>query len=147
LCDLPAPTDVDGKNFTPIINGNEKSIRESLFTVYRNTARAVRTEDWKIIRYPQRNYTQLFNLKNDPLEINNLATNSEYKYKVDEMMELIEEWHLSTNDTVNMNPSTILSLDYDYRKLKQKPDNKQPEYILKKYFKGVDLKNVKKSDH
>jgi arylsulfatase A-like enzyme len=147
LCNLPAPTDVDGKNFTPIIKGNEKSIRESLFTVYRNTARAVRTEDWKIIRYPQRNYTQLFNLKNDPLEINNLATNSEYKYKVDEMMELIEEWHLSTNDTVNMNPSTILSLDYDYRKLKQKPDNKQPEYTLKKYFKGVDLKNVKKSDH
>jgi hypothetical protein len=44
-----------------------------------------------------------------------------------------------------MHPTTILPLEYDYKKLKQKPDNHQPKYILDKYFKGVDLKNVEKS--
>jgi len=147
LCGLPTPDGIDGKNFVPVIMGKEKEVRSSLYTVYRNTVRAVRTDEWKLIRYPQRNYTQLFNLKQDPLEINNLADITEYKPKIDEMMALLKEWYTVTNDTATMNPKTILPLEYDYKKLRQIPDKLQPEYILKKYFKGVDLKNIKKSGH
>ena len=42
---------------------------------------------------------------------------------------------------------TILPLNYDYTKLKQTPDVHQPEYTLKKYFKGVDMKNIEKAEH
>uniref|UniRef100_UPI003561CCDE sulfatase/phosphatase domain-containing protein n=1 Tax=Mariniflexile sp. TaxID=1979402 RepID=UPI003561CCDE len=147
LCNLPEPTNIDGKNFISIVKGKASKIRESLYTSYRHTARAVRTDEWKLIRYPERNFTQLFNLKNDPLEIHNLAELSDYKSKVSEMMGLIETWHKSTDDTANLYPSAILPLEYDYKKLKQKPDDKQPQYILDKYFKGVDLKNVQKSAH
>ena len=137
LCGLPAPEDMDGTDLMPVLLGEENGVRNSLYTVYRNTVRAVRTEDWKLIRYPQRNYTQLFNLKLDPLELNNLATNPEQKPKVDEMMGLLKEWYTVTNDTATMNPKTILPLKYDYTKLKQIPDRHQPEYVLKKYFKDV----------
>ena len=147
LCDLPAPDGVDGKNFVPVIQGKEKNIRSSLYTAYRNTARAVRTDEWKLIRYPQQNFTQLFNLKNDPLEISNLASLPENKQKVDELLILFNEWHTLTNDTATMDPKTILPLEYDYKTLKQVPDNLQPEYILKKYFKGVDLEHINKSEH
>ena len=147
LCDLPAPDGVDGKNFVPVIQGKEKNIRSSLYTAYRNTARAVRTDEWKLISYPQQNFTQLFNLKNDPLEISNLASLPENKQKVDELLTLLNEWHTLTNDTATMDPKTILPLEYDYKTLKQVPDNLQPEYILKKYFKGVDLKHINKSEH
>lgn len=146
LCVLPAPKGIDGISFTKVLTGQEKEIRNSLYTAYRTTARGVRNQDWKLIRYPQRNYTQLFNLKNDPYEITNLATLPENKAKVEEMMGLLNKWYVSTNDTVNMHPTKILPLTYDYKKLKQKPDNSQPEYILEKYFKGVDLKNIKKSE-
>ena len=132
---LPAPKEIDGKNLLPVIKGEKEGVRNSLFTAYRNTVRAVRTDEWKLIRYPQINYTQLYNLKNDPLEINNLAALPEQKPKVDEMMELLKKWVVETNDTINLNPSVILPMDYDYTKLKQKPDNWQPEYILNKYFK------------
>jgi len=148
LCQLPAPEGVDGTDFVPVLMGREKEIRSSLYTIYRNTARAVRTDDqWKLIRYPQRNYTQLFNLQEDPLELHNLAPLPEYKIKVDSMMTLLMKWYAATNDTANMNPKTILPLEYDYKKLKRIPDQHQPEYILKRYFKGVDLKNIKKSGH
>ena len=147
LCGLPAPENIDGKDFVPVLMGKEKAIRSSIYTVYRNTVRAVRTDEWKLIRYPQRNYTQLFNLKNDPLEIDNLAELPENKQKVDELMALLNEYYISTNDTANMNPKTILPMEYDYKKLKQNPDEHQPEYILNRYFKGVDLKNVKKTAH
>jgi arylsulfatase A-like enzyme len=147
ICGLPAPEGVDGKDFTPVLMGKEKEVRRSLYTAYRNTARAVRTKEWKLIRYPQRNYSQLFNLKNDPMEIDNLAALPEYKSKVDELLAMMNEWHTLTNDTATMNPQTILPLEYDYKTLKQTPDNQQPEYILKKYFKGVDIKKIMKSVH
>lgn len=147
LCELPSPEGIDGKDFASVIMGKEKGVRTSLYTVYRNTVRAVRTDEWKLIRYPQRNYNQLFNLRLDPLEIDNLATLPENKAKVDSLMSLMMEWYNLTNDTANMTPKTILPLEYDYKKLKQIPDKLQPEYILNKYFKGADLKNVKKSEH
>jgi len=145
ICGLPAPDSVDGKDFRQVLMGNEKEVRSSLYTAYRNTARAVRTNEWKLISYPQRNYLQLFNIKNDPLEIDNLAEIPEYKSKVDELLTLMNEWHTITNDTATMDPKTILPLEYDYKKLKQNPDNLQPEYILKKYFKGVDFNKIEKT--
>lgn len=147
LCKLPSPEGVDGKDLAQVLMGREKGVRSSLYTAYRNTARAVRTDEWKLIRYPQRNYSQLFNLKNDPLEIDNLAALPENKAKVDEMMALLDEWHTLANDTATMKYKTFLPMEYDYRKLKQKPDVNQPEYILKKYFKGVDLTKVNKTEH
>lgn len=147
LCELPAPEGIDGKDYVPVLMGKENGIRTSLYTVYRNTVRAVRTDEWKLIRYPQRNYLQLFNLKNDPLEIVNLAECPGYQSKISELKALMNEWHNLTDDSTNMNPGTYLSLKYDYTKLKQIPDNNQPEYILNKYFKGVNLKKVKKTTH
>ncbi|MCG1035812.1 sulfatase-like hydrolase/transferase [Polaribacter sargassicola] len=147
LCELPKPTAIDGKSFTPLLKGKNMETRKSLYTVYRNTVRAVRTNEWKLIKYPKQNYQQLFNLVKDSIEINNLAYKPEYKDKVKELSSLMAGWYKSTDDTANMNPDKILPMEYDYKKLKQRPDNKQPKYILDKYFKGVDLSNVKKTNH
>ncbi|NOY95416.1 MAG: sulfatase-like hydrolase/transferase [Chlorobi bacterium] len=147
LCNLPIPEGIDGQNIAPLIKGKPGGVRNSLYTVYRNTARAVRTKDWKLIRYPQRNYTQLFNLEEDPLEINNLAALPKYHGKVDEMMALMKKWYTLTDDTATLMPKTILPLEYDYTKLKQVPDIHQPEYVLKKYFKNVDMQQSKRKGH
>ncbi|MFA5814253.1 MAG: sulfatase-like hydrolase/transferase [Bacteroidales bacterium] len=139
LSKLPVPEGIDGKDITPVIRGTAEGVRTSLYTVYRNTVRAVRTKEWKLIRYPERNYTQLFNLEKDPLEINNLAARPEYQTKVYEMMDILKDWYMATDDTASLTPKTILPLEYDYKKLKQVPDENQPEYILKKYFNKVKI--------
>jgi hypothetical protein len=36
-----------------------------------------------------------------------------------------------------MYPKSFLPMEYDYTKLKQKADQWQPEYTLKKYFKVI----------
>lgn len=143
LSGLPEPSGIDGKDLTAVIKGKAKGVRSSLYTAYRNTVRAVRTDEWKLIRYPRRNYTQLFNLKKDPLEIVNLANRPECQGTVKEMTELLMEGYKSTDDTANMNPTTFLPMEYDYTKLKQKADQWQPEYTLKKYFKGANLVKIK----
>jgi arylsulfatase A-like enzyme len=147
LCQLPTPTGIDGKDLAPVLKGESQGVRNALYTVYRNTARALRTKEWKIIYYPKRNFTQLFNLKKDPLEINNLAALPEYQSKKEELITLLKDFHMATNDTATLYPKTILPLEYDYTKLKQTPDVHQPEYTLKKYYKGVDQKNVEKAEH
>lgn len=144
LCKLPAPSGTDGKDLAPVLRGESGGERDALYTVYRNTARAVRTKEWKLIYYPQRNYTQLFNLEKDPLEINNLAKLPESQPKIEEMMTLLRKLYVANDDTASLNPKTILPLEYDYTLLHQHPDEWQPEYTLKKYFKGVDLKKPKK---
>lgn len=136
LCGLPAPTEIDGINLSPVVKGEKEGVREALYTAYRNTARAIRTiGGWKLITYPRRNFMQLFNLENDPLELNNLAGNPKYQQKQNEMVKLLEEWHRATDDTATLHPGTFLPLEYDYTKLKQTPDRHQPEYVLERYFR------------
>jgi arylsulfatase A-like enzyme len=135
LCRLPEPEQIDGKDLLPVIHEKAADVRTSLYTAYRNTVRAVRDEEWKLIWYPRINHTQLFNLKDDADEINNLAYISGYEPKVKEMMNLLTEWYVVTGDTATLFPSTVLPLEYDYKKLKQTPDRHQPEYVLERYFR------------
>lgn len=134
LCNLPKPSGVDGKDLTTVIMGNSDGVRSTMFNVYRNTVRSVRDKEWKLIRYPERDYTQLFNLRKDPLEINNLATEPSNQSKVDEMMKLLAEWQKETGDTAVLKSKSKLPMYYDHSMFKQKPDQWQPEYTLKKYF-------------
>src|SRR5690606_21815048 len=122
ICGLSVPEGVDGKVITPIIKGESDSVRTSLFTAYRNTARAVRTKQWKLIRYPERDYTQLFNLASDPLEINNLAMLPESKSTVDSMTALLKQWQVATDDTTALTAKSILSLEYNPERFEQNPD-------------------------
>jgi arylsulfatase A-like enzyme len=134
LCDLNIPEKIDGKSLVPVITGKSQEIRSSLFTAYRHTVRAVRTQEWKLIRYPDRDFTQLFNLVNDPLELNNLAGQPAYRSRSDEMMALMKQWQAAVSDTAALTAKTIKPMEYDPASLVRKPDGSQPEYTLKKYF-------------
>jgi arylsulfatase A-like enzyme len=89
LAGVPVPEGLDGKSLVPVIRGESKQVRDSLFLAYRNVQRAVRQGDWKLIRYPQVNVTQLFDLKADPHETRNLAAEANQANRVREMMELL----------------------------------------------------------
>jgi arylsulfatase A-like enzyme len=134
LCGLPEPEDADGTNLLPVIRNTIAEVRGSLYTAYRNTVRAVRSDNFKLIWYPQRNHMQLFDLIQDPAEVTNLVSIPEYENTVKEMMMLMENWHQVSEDTMNLYPGRALSLEYDHTKLQQTPDRHQPAYVLKKYF-------------
>ncbi|MCU0361718.1 MAG: sulfatase-like hydrolase/transferase [Bacteroidales bacterium] len=134
LCDIKKPASADGKDLAAVLTGKSESVRSSLFTVYRNTVRAVRTDEWKLIRYPRRDHNQLYNLKSDPLELNNMAYIDEHQPKVKELMELLKKWQAETGDTAVLTAKSILPMNYDPAGFIQKPDQWQPDYTLKKYF-------------
>jgi len=134
LAGLPNPKDISGKSLVPVLQGRESQVRSSLFTAYRNTVRAVREGDWKLIRYPERDFTQLFNLKNDPLELQNLALKEEDKGKKESLMELMKIWQMETGDSTALTAKVIMPMEYDLKSIIRQPDQWQPDYTLKRYF-------------
>ena len=67
-----------------------QAARPDLLFAYQNVQRAIETPQWKLIRYPKVDRTQLFNLKDDPNEIRNLADKPEFATKVAELTELLK---------------------------------------------------------
>jgi arylsulfatase A-like enzyme len=72
-CGVPAPKTSEGREFTAALKDPTKPARTHLLFAYRNVQRAIRDGRWKLIRYPQVDRTQLFDLQNDPDETTNLA--------------------------------------------------------------------------
>jgi len=134
LAGVSVPEKVEGQSLIPICEGEKKSIRDSLFTTYEDIQRAVRTDEWKLIRYTQINKTQLFNLKDDPDELNNLADDPKYRKRVDELMALLKDWQQKTDDGQPLTSKNPKSSIIDFSKVKRKADRHQPAWIVEKYF-------------
>lgn len=93
-CDLvgvKVPGKVEGKSQKPVIQGQAATTREVIFTAFEQGQRAVRKGDWKLHRFPLVNDSLLFNLKEDPNELHDLAQDPAQAGKVKEMMVLLEE--------------------------------------------------------
>jgi arylsulfatase A-like enzyme len=89
LANVPVPASSEGQSLVPLLQGRPAKQRDYLFTAYKDGQRAVRNDRWKLIRYPQVNVTQLFDLQSDPHELKNLANEPEYADKVEEMLALL----------------------------------------------------------
>jgi N-acetylglucosamine-6-sulfatase len=100
----PLPS-ADGRSWQPLLSGKETSWRKALFYQYdyesqfpyTPNVRAVRTDEWKYIRYPHgdgtpdRHAAELYNLKDDPLEMKNLARDPAHSAKVKELADLLDK--------------------------------------------------------
>lgn len=90
LAGVPAPREMQGRSFAPLATGKMKidAWRHAFFYEYflekqypqTPTMFAVRTDSAKLIVYPNHdNWTELFDLKADPYEMKNLATDPAYQ--------------------------------------------------------------------
>jgi arylsulfatase A-like enzyme len=102
---------LDGKSLKPVILTNKK-IKRPLFWHYPHYHEgdapysAVRLEDWKLIEFFETNSIELYNLKNDISESNNLALINPEKVK--ELKKLIDKWRKTTNAQIpTPNPNYI----------------------------------------
>jgi arylsulfatase A-like enzyme len=86
LAGLPAHPGMHGRSFKALAQGDKPADwRKSLLAIYRKelgdtpTCHGVRTEDAKLIIYPNKpEWTEAYDLKNDPYELVNLASNKKF---------------------------------------------------------------------
>jgi arylsulfatase A-like enzyme len=102
VCDFVGakiPTELDGKSLKRVIDGQSAGVRDSLFCAYRDVQRAVRDERYKLIRYPQVNVTQLFDLKTDPDEMHSLADDPAQAERIKGLTAKLMAWQKDLGDT------------------------------------------------
>lgn len=105
LCDLThakTPSLVEGISLAPLLKGEKNTHRKSMIYAYKNNQRAFRQGDYKLIKYlvdGNRN-NQLFNIKEDPWEMNNLYGQEEYKKVVSKLEEQMQEALREAGDEV-----------------------------------------------
>lgn len=76
-CDLariPVPSTVEFPSLAGLLNGDRQAPHDAVFCWYRDLQRSVRTEQHKLIVYPQAGVTQLFDLARDPWETKDLSS-------------------------------------------------------------------------
>ena len=85
LAGLPIPEQMQGKSLVPILNGSTVNTRKQILTEHLwdlpqiPQTEAIRTDQWKYIRYPQHpEFDELYDLQNDSIEKNNLAFDNKY---------------------------------------------------------------------
>jgi arylsulfatase A-like enzyme len=78
LAGADKPEYVDFESLMPLLRGDKKKSYDMIYGSYIGKQRMITKDDWKLIYYPTANVTRLFNLKTDPMEMNDLAKNPEY---------------------------------------------------------------------
>lgn len=107
LCDLTRiniPWTVEGQSLKPAFEGNIPQVRNGMFFAYKNFQRAVRNDQYKLIKYNIDNeeVTQLFDLENDPYETHNLTELMQYKSQLKMMTDLMNNQMKFYNDEADL---------------------------------------------
>jgi arylsulfatase A-like enzyme len=82
LCGVAGPKTSEGIDLTATLRNPATPARRSMLFAYRNVQRALRDERWKLVRYPQIDRNQLFDLNADPHELTNLVDKPEHAERV-----------------------------------------------------------------
>lgn len=99
LCGVTGPKSSEGIDIGPTLSDPSKPARKTMLFGYRNVQRAISDGEWKLIRYPQVDKTQLFNLAEDPSETTNLADKPEQAERVAKMKALLAAEAAAYGDT------------------------------------------------
>ena len=79
LCNVPAPNNLQGRSFAPLLIDPKTSGKKAVYTVVRRGSKlgkAIRTQRWRYARWPDGE--ELYDLDNDIAEHHNLANSAEH---------------------------------------------------------------------
>jgi N-acetylglucosamine-6-sulfatase len=126
LAGLPPQRHMEGKSLVPVWKGGQftdDSRSTLLFEFWPEVVhpkngitswKAIRTSEWKYVHWLElEGADELYHLKDDPFEMNNLASDPAYAGVLEEMKHRLTEKMNATND-----PGTFMELLQDYARLK-----------------------------
>lgn len=104
LAGVKGPATSEGIDFSASLRAPTTPARTSLIFAYQNVQRAYRDERYKLIRYPQINRAQLFDLATDPDELTDLSARPEHAARIKEMYTVLAA---ELNDVGDTAPLTV----------------------------------------
>lgn len=98
MAGVEPPAGVEGRSLYPIVAGRQTSVRDTIFTAYKDVQRAVRDERWKLLVYPKVGRSQLFDLQSDPYELHDLSADAAHAEHRDRLHERLHDWQRELGD-------------------------------------------------
>ena len=137
LCDLTGtatPPGVFGQSLRPLWTGEKARLRDTAFFPFIQLQRAVRDERWKLICYPKIGYIQLFDLEQDPDETRDVFGDPANAAHVTRLFAAMRAWQAQVGDKLELPTVSRPPVRPELTGQPRKPDQWQPEWIVKKYF-------------
>jgi arylsulfatase A-like enzyme len=118
LAGVPIPETVEAPSIVPLIRGEKETAYDYIYGSYRHFQRMVRSQDYKLIYYPLTQRSQLFNMKEDPEEMNDLSADPAQAERIIAMMQELETLKTMigdplTNDEPLTSYSDFLNMTWD----------------------------------
>lgn len=97
ICDyagIRTPDSVEGISFRKVIESDSESIRDCIFAAYSDKVRTIKNKKYKLIKYKYQDLRkiQLFDLENDPWEMNDLAHEKDMQPVIHELEKQLKEF-------------------------------------------------------
>ncbi len=103
LANIEKPNYVFFNSFLDLVSGEQtKSNYNAIYNGYVDLQRMIRKDGFKLIIYPKIKKVLLFDLTNDPEEMNNLADNAAYKEKVEILFNDLVKLQKDMNDPLDL---------------------------------------------
>jgi arylsulfatase A-like enzyme len=106
LADVPVPESMEAESLVPALEGEDWRGRDYVFTeqsldlgfmrggMEEGFMTMVRSDDWKLVHFLDQPYGQLFDLEDDPEEVENLWDDPDAAEKKDELLAVLREWRI-----------------------------------------------------
>ncbi|PCI04808.1 MAG: choline-sulfatase [Flavobacteriaceae bacterium] len=99
LADAPKPTSLDYKSLLPLASGKtNKGNYKNMYGAYLDKQRMIRTKTHKMILYPSIKKLRLYDLKNDPNEMFDIAENKTSKRIIKKLFKQFQKLQKQTSD-------------------------------------------------
>lgn len=96
------PEHVEFASFLPLIQGEAEATREAIYGGYRTHQRMVTYNGHKLLLYPEAGVARLYDLEEDPLELNDLADDPESEPVMRELFAVLQDLQEKFNDDLDL---------------------------------------------
>ncbi len=103
LAGAPIPKYVEFKSLKAQLEGKKSPHYDSIYGAYKNQQRMIQKDGWKYITYPTCDGQRLYNMKTDPMELNDLSLNPEYAAKIKELRTELLKLSTQLSDPIDYN--------------------------------------------
>jgi choline-sulfatase len=110
VCDwagVATPATVQFPSLLPLLRGERRQMFDSMYCAYEKFQRSVRTDRYKLILYPQVKQVQLFDVENDPWEMNNLASDTKQAGTVSDLFRELKKLQERVGDKLVLEPAAF----------------------------------------
>ncbi|WP_337251591.1 sulfatase-like hydrolase/transferase [Maribacter halichondriae] len=107
LAEIEKPDYVYFNSVLPLLEGKQEGSYESIYGSYVDSQRMIRKDGFKLIVYPKLNKVLLFDLENDPEEMNDISASGKHQEKIQVLFKELLELQNKLNDSLDisfMNP-------------------------------------------